>query len=151
MTIAILAPGASAGVNDGSGLKYLLTDQLGSVVAVTDNNGAILSQQRYMPFGGTRTITGFTSISQTDFAFTGQRSLDQHQQGGNATIGLLDYHARMMDPLIGRFISPDSVIPSYVNPQTWNKYSYVSNDPINPQFAPCGGTQDNDEEATRVL
>jgi len=26
MTIATLAPGASAGVNDGTGLKYLLTD-----------------------------------------------------------------------------------------------------------------------------
>jgi len=77
-------------LNDGSGLKYLLTDQLGSVVAVTDNSGSLLSQQRYLPFGGVRTDVG--NITQTDFAFreahlwcTGQRNLDAQ---GNAALGL---------------------------------------------------------------
>ncbi|MBI5955296.1 MAG: hypothetical protein HY865_26875 [Chloroflexi bacterium] len=36
-------------------LKYLLTDHLGSTVAVTDSTGALKTQQRYLPFGGQRT------------------------------------------------------------------------------------------------
>jgi hypothetical protein len=43
--------GQSVAMNDGSGLKYLLTDQLGSAVAVTDASGVKLNDQRYEPFG----------------------------------------------------------------------------------------------------
>jgi hypothetical protein len=32
--------------------------------------------------------------------------------------------------LIGRFISADTVIPDFKNPQAWNKYSYVLNNPL---------------------
>jgi len=41
-----------------------------------------------------------------------------------------DYRARMYDPKIGRFISPDSVVPDEKNPQAWNRYTYVYNSPI---------------------
>ncbi len=41
--------GMTVAFNDGSGLKYLLTDHLGSVIAVTDAQGALVQQQRYMP------------------------------------------------------------------------------------------------------
>jgi hypothetical protein len=39
--------------------------------------------------------------------------------------------ARFYSPLLGRFTQPDSLIPDPVNPQAWNRYSYVSNRPIN--------------------
>jgi YD repeat-containing protein len=55
------------------GLHYLLTDHLGSVSAVLDDAGALLSQQRYLPFGGERPIEG--GIYETDFGYTGQRDL----------------------------------------------------------------------------
>jgi uncharacterized protein RhaS with RHS repeats len=48
-----------------STLVYFLTDPLGSVVAVTDANGALVSEQRYLPFGEVRMDVG--SITQTDF------------------------------------------------------------------------------------
>ena len=54
-------------------MKYLLTDQLGSVVAVANASGAVLSQQRYLPFGQVRTDVG--TVSETDFGYTGQRAL----------------------------------------------------------------------------
>ena len=47
--------GMTISMDDGSGLKYFLTDHLGSVVVVTDASGALLSEQRYMPFGQART------------------------------------------------------------------------------------------------
>jgi hypothetical protein len=34
-------------------------------------------------------------------------------------------------PYINRFLSPDSIIPNPANPQSWNRYSYVTNRPIN--------------------
>ena len=73
-------------------MKYLLTDHLGSAVAVTNDNGTVLSQQRYLPFGQVRADVG--SITQTDCGYTGQRNLGSK--------GLMDYKARMYDAAIGR-------------------------------------------------
>jgi len=64
--------GQTIAMDDGSGLQYFLTDHLGSMVAVLSDNGTLLSQQRYMPFGQVRNSIG--SITQTDFGYTGQRN-----------------------------------------------------------------------------
>jgi RHS repeat-associated protein len=45
-------------------------------------------------------------------------------------IGLYYYGARYYDPQLGRFIQPDSVIPDLFNPQSYNRYSYVLNNPL---------------------
>lgn len=108
-------------MNDGSGLKYLLTDHLGSVVAVTDDEGNLISQQRYLPFGGIR--NDINDITQTDYGYTGQRNLDTN-------IGLMDYKARFYSPLLNRFIQPDSIVPGMYNPQNLNRFSYVNNRPV---------------------
>ena len=71
------------------------------------------------PLGRCAPVTMWGSISQTDFGYTGQRNLDN--------LGLMDYKARFYDPTIGRFIQPDTIVSHPVNPQTWNRYSYVSN------------------------
>ena len=121
--------------SDGS-LKYLLTDHLGSTTAVVEQNGNLLSQQRYLPFGEVRTIPN-SPVTQTDFWYTGQRNL--------SGTGLMDYRARMYSQSLGRFIQPDSIIPNPANPQSFNRFSYVNNRPINfsdpsghdPWF--CGG------------
>jgi RHS repeat-associated protein len=109
----------------GSGLNYFLTDHLGSVVAVVNPGGGLVSQQRYMPFGEVRTDVG--TITQTDFGYTGQRNLDA--QGNSFSTGLMDYKARFYDPYLNRFISPDTLTPG--GPQGLNRYSYSNNNPIN--------------------
>jgi RHS repeat-associated protein len=58
----------------------------------------------------------------TDFGFTGQRF--------EAGFGLADYKARYYDPYLGRFISADTIVPEPGNPQSLNRFSYVSNNPI---------------------
>ena len=40
-------------------------------------------------------------------------------------------HARNLDFSIGRFLTPDDVPGNPADPQSWNRYSYVENDPIN--------------------
>ncbi len=48
----------------------------------------------------------------------------------DAESGLYNYDARMYDPVVGRFISPDNVIPDQYNPQSLNRYSYCRNNPL---------------------
>jgi uncharacterized protein RhaS with RHS repeats len=72
--------------------SYFLTDNLGSVVGVTDSNGALTSETRYLPFGEVRTDVGTITqtpvkLGQADFGYTFQRSI--------ADSGLMDYRARM--------------------------------------------------------
>jgi RHS repeat-associated protein len=62
-----------------------------------------------------------SAILLTDKKFTGQR-LDQ--------TGLYYYGARYYDAGIGRFISPDTIAPNPMNPQSLNRYSYCLNNPL---------------------
>jgi hypothetical protein len=39
--------------------------------------------------------------------------------------------ARYQDPVIGRFAQPDTIVPEPGDPQSWNRYSYVRNNPVN--------------------
>jgi RHS repeat-associated protein len=110
----------SAATNNEWKLSYLLTDHLGSVVAVTNGTGALISKQRYLPFGGERTNIG--TISQTDYGYTGQREIDK--------VGLIDYKARFYSSYITQFSQPDSIVPDLYNPQAFNRYSYVLNNPV---------------------
>jgi RHS repeat-associated protein len=107
-------------MRDANGLQYFLTDHLGSTVAVTNASGTLTSQQRYLPFGQVR--TDVDTINETDLGYTGQRDLGMG--------GLMDYKARFYSTLLGRFIQPDTIIPAPFNPQSWNRFSYVFNNPI---------------------
>ena len=73
-----------------------------------------------MPYGQERWNNGG---SVTDFGFTSQRR--------DSYIKLYDYGARWYDPLIGRFISPDTIIPDPADSQSFNRYAYVNNNPLN--------------------
>jgi RHS repeat-associated protein len=104
-----------------STLYYVLKDHLGSASVVTDANGVTLSsggEQRYSPYGGERLTPG---ISTTDKLFTGQR---------DTGLGIYHYGARFYSPYINRFLSADTVVPGYANPQNLNRYGYVLNNPL---------------------
>jgi RHS repeat-associated protein len=116
--------GMMVAVNDGTGLQYLLTDHLGSTVAITNASGTLTNQQRYLPFGGTRPIPN-SPITITDYGYTGQRLLDEDMGG------IMDYKARFYSPALMRFLQPDSIIPDQANPQSWNRFSYANNNPVN--------------------
>ena len=112
--------GSTFAMSDNGVMKYLLSDHLGSMVAVTDAGGTLLEQSRYMPFGEARGDVG--GVTSTDRTYTGQKSIPD--------TGLMDYKARMYDPGLGRFIQPDTIVPGTGNTQIWNRYSYVRNSPL---------------------
>jgi RHS repeat-associated protein len=44
--------------------------------------------------------------------------------------GYYFYNARHYDPEIGRFVTADSIIPYETSTQSWNRFTYCSNNPI---------------------
>jgi RHS repeat-associated protein len=111
--------GQQVAMRQGDVVYYLHGDHLGSTSLTTNQSGAIVAQTRYLPYGQERWTSGATP---TDFTFTGQRN--------EAGFGLMDYNARYYSAVLGRFISPDTVVPKVEDPQHWNRYSYVYNNPL---------------------
>jgi len=58
-----------------------------------------------------------------DYKFTGKPF--------DSETGLYYYGARYYNPLIGRFITPDTIVQAPSNPQSLNRYSYCLNNPVN--------------------
>ena len=107
---------------DSTGIYYYHKDHLGSTAAMTKaNNSAIQigSKADYLPFGGERTLD---SVTLTSYAFTDQER--------DSESGLYNYGARLYDPVIGQFITPDSIVSNPLDPQTFNRYSYCRNNPL---------------------
>ena len=103
---------------DTSGTYYYHKDHLQSTTVLTDLSGEVDERTEYMPFGSTREHDGDVS----DYKFTDQE-LDPET-------GLYNYGARLYDPFIGRFISPDTIVQAPLDPQTLNRYSYCRNNPL---------------------
>jgi RHS repeat-associated protein len=108
-------------------LFYLHGDHLGSTSVMSYGQGhgnmntAVPdSRGRYLPFGGWRATPTQTI---TDRGYTG------HKQ--NDDIGLIYMNARYYVPYINRFLSPDSIVPRPTDPQSYNRYSYARNNPLN--------------------
>lgn len=120
---------------------YFHKDHLGSSTAMTNAQGNIIETAMYMPFGGKR---GDTGISVSGYKFTDQE-LD-------AESGLYNYDARLYDPIVGRFISPDAIIPNAFYSQSHNRYSYCLNhplkynDPSGHEEAEHGQSDEEDDE-----
>ena len=117
-----------------SGTGYLTTDHLGSTRVITDDAGAVKKRYDYLPFGeeipasvgGRSSVPGYPAADSTRQRFTGKER--DHESG-------LDYlGARYLSGAQGRFTSPDrgGFHQGHVlNPQKWNQYACVLNDPLN--------------------
>src|SRR5579859_7823916 len=111
-------PGGGQAVFTASGQYYYHSDHLGSFRFASTSNRTMYFDQAYAPFGETYAASGAT-----DPAFTTQRQ--------DTVTGLYDFPAREYS-IQGRWPSPDpaglaAVDPT--NPQSWNRYAYVGNDP----------------------
>ena len=123
--------------------QYVHVDRLGSINVVTDNSGAQIESHSFDAFGLARASDWGNGAAQpfteTNRGYTG------HEM--DAEIGLVNMNARLYDPRIGRFISPDPIIPNIYNPQALNRYSYVYNNPLS-YTDPTGHVPDNLAEGT---
>jgi len=105
-------------------VMYYHADHLGGTNLLTDDTGAVKELCEYKPFGGFAAHEKYGMSNETAwFYFTG-KEFDEK-------IGLYYYGARYYNPLIGKFITPDTIVQAASNPQTLNRYSYCGNNPIN--------------------
>jgi RHS repeat-associated protein len=128
----LLATIEPTGVNS-NGTRYTTPDHLGSPRVVTNSVASVISRHDYMPFGeelgagvgGRTTGIGFPGASD------GLRKKFTAHERDNET-GLDYMQARYYQNLQGRFTSADPLLASgkSANPQSWNRYSYVLNNPV---------------------
>ena len=121
-------------VYDGSEFKYIrYVDWQGSSRVQLTWDGAVVGGKAYAPYGETYAETGTA-----DRMYTGQTQDVTALQGST---GIYDFLFRQYSASNqGRWIVPDPAGLAAVditNPQTWNRYAYVSNDPCN-QVDPLG-------------
>jgi RHS repeat-associated protein len=101
------------------GTVYYHHDGLGSVVAITDENGNILNEYTYEAFGEPIIIK---ETVENSIMFTGE-PYDQS--------GFVYLRARYYDPTVGRFVSSDKYKGEIAEPSSQNGYSYCGNNPVN--------------------
>ena len=118
-------------VTDTMQYRYVMRDHLGSITHVytAEPIPTLLQELSYDAWGRLRnpdTHEAYTSDSiPTPIlgrGYTGHRHI--------AGIGLIDMNARLYDPMLGRFLSPDPHIQSPDCPQNYNRYSYCLNNPL---------------------
>ena len=110
-----------------SGRKHYHLDHLGSPRLITNTAGAPVGEQAFLPFGEGGTTDGGR------LQFTGHER-DNIPAHGSGVGRALDYmHARYYSASMGRFLSVDPTWESadLAKPQTWNRYAYVMNNPVN--------------------
>jgi len=135
---------ADPSMSDGR-TQFYHTDDLGSASVITDSNGNRKEQMVYFPFGTYRAVGNINGTYDYDpsfpdvfYTFTDQEDDDD--------LGFYNYEARLYDPVLGRFISPDSMVPDPNNPQSLNRYSYALNNPL--RYIDPSGNQYDEYDAS---
>jgi RHS repeat-associated protein len=100
-------------------VRHFHLDHLGTPRLITGNGGVRVAEKTYDPFGGK------VSPATDDFE---QLEFTGHERDTPS----LDYmHARYYQPDLGRFLSVDPAPGVPETPRTWNRYAYVTDNPIN--------------------
>jgi RHS repeat-associated protein len=103
---------------------YVHPDALGTASAVTDDN-KVVTRFDNEPFG--------KRVQPSGAAFTGDFPSMQVGFTGHSMdddLGLVNMKGRIYDPSQRRFLSPDPLVSRPLNAQSYNRYSYVYNNPL---------------------
>src|SRR3989338_4625822 len=108
--------------DDHLGSSHILTEGKPSAkhAGLIYRRGEILQRFEYAPFG--QEIHVLNPNLRFDPSYTGQTY--------DIETCLYYYKSRYYNPLLARFIQPDTVVPDAKNLQAYNRYSYVSNNPL---------------------
>ncbi|MET3037582.1 RHS repeat-associated core domain-containing protein [Chryseobacterium sp. NRRL B-14859] len=127
------------GYNDTAGTyKFLHKDYLGSILAISDEEGKRLEQRHFdawgnlthLKVGNGAVITDKNSINEyiQKGLMVVERGYTSHEHFSE--VGLIHMNGRLYDPLLRRFLNADENIQDPYNTQNYNKYGYVFNNPL---------------------
>jgi RHS repeat-associated protein len=114
-----------------TGTSYLTADALGSTRLITSSTGVAKECYDYLPFG--QEVPGAERANNACFSNPGLDNLKFTGKERDAETGVDFFKARYMSSAQGRFTSPDPIgnfVADPANPQSWNLYSYVWNNPL---------------------
>jgi RHS repeat-associated protein len=126
---------------NGSGTFYFIhTDHLGSITAVSNANGNVIARQNFDAWGRRRKVQDYSYLPQntssTDNGLNNNGTLPQWLYRGYTghehldEFALINMNARLYDPVVGMFLSPDNYIQAPGNTQNYNRYAYCLNNPL---------------------
>jgi RHS repeat-associated protein len=114
-------------------VHFLYQDHLGSTDVITDRLGNIVQSMSFDAWGQRRDAVTWDPVTdvvkqsfntrRTNQGFTGHEQVDE--------LGLIHMNGRVYDPKLGRFLQADPFIQSPGNTQSYNRYSYLWNNPLN--------------------
>lgn len=137
--VGLLGIHTTINLADSQQFYYVASDYMNSIRAITNRDGSIVERFDFDPWGRRRNpITHkpfyqnepiwslgspHLAISLLERGFCGQEHMDEFD--------LINLNARLYDPILGRFLSPDPFLQDYKNVQNLNRYSYALNNPFN--------------------
>ena len=109
---------------------YVLKDNLGSWVTITDKNGAVEQQLSYDAWGNLRNPNNWANYTLNDImekpmfdrGFTGHEHL--------CHFSLINMNGRMYDPVTSSFLSADRYVQDPTSAQGFNRYAYCMCNPL---------------------
>lgn len=108
-------------------LYYVQTDLLGSWERIVDEDRNVVQSCHFDPWGNRMKANDWsTSLDCIGLlfprGFTGHEHYDRFR--------IINMNARLYDPVIGRFFSPDPQVQNPFSTQGFNRYSYCGNNPV---------------------
>jgi RHS repeat-associated protein len=115
------------GSNPQTRTEYLHRDHLGSVEAISNSAGLAVAYFSHDAWGKPRNAdwtdsTGTLNGAPGNLGFTGHEMIPE--------VGLVHMNGRVYDPMLGKFLSADPTVQFEKDVRSYNRYSYVSNNPL---------------------
>jgi RHS repeat-associated protein len=120
----------SASVNT---MSYMLEDHQGGVSNIASNSGASVVNESFSAFGTRRNPTTWSGAPTTGdlntIAGLSRQGYTMQTWLGQS-MGLNHMNGRVEDAILGRFLSADPYVPDPTDAQSYNRYTYVRNNPL---------------------
>ena len=113
---------------------YLHRDYLGSIIAISDENGLAVERRHFDAWGNLAKLqqNNVAVVLPTDGTATKLMLLDRGYTSHEhlSEVGLIHMNGRLYDPVLRSFLMPDNFIQQPENTQNYNRYAYVLNNPL---------------------
>ena len=114
-------------------MYYVHPDRLGSYTHITDSNRRVIRNLHFDPWGNVKSDTNWTVFEgrepgELTSTFRFDRGFTGHEH--YADLNIINMNGRLYDPVIARFFSPDNFVQAPEFTQSYNRYSYCLNNPL---------------------
>ena len=119
--------------NNADSMYYVHPDRLGSYTHITNSGKQVVRALHFDPWGNVKTDADWTVFAEGEpghlaETFRFDRGFTGHEH--YAGLKVINMNGRLYDPVIARFFSPDNFVQAPEFTQSYNRYSYCLNNPL---------------------